>query len=318
MATSLAEGDYPEHWRSHRADHELDSRLDWRKAYNRENPNGTLTGIRQRTWSGVSAVVKEMEFGGAFEVDRAAPYHRLMVILEEVGDRIHGEGQRAAHRGATEPANRLYLVPADTPFWTSSSSLRYLRYISLQFEVADLEALGSGTWAEALPRTPRFGFSDPRLLALARVFEAECERPGPSDELLGNGLSVGLLSMLRGLDGAPQASVRGGLSPRQLRAVVGYLEDNIGCAIDPLALAAIVGLSPSHFHHAFKASTGLPPHRWLMERRVRRAQSLILDGEPHLADIALQLGFADQAHFTRLFKKTVGLTPSTWRRERGR
>ncbi len=317
MSTSLAEGAGAAR-RSDSSVQDAAARLDWREASNRENPNGTLTDVRQRTWTGLSAVVKEMAFSGGFEVDRAAPYHRLMIILEEVGDRIHGQEQRGLARGATELTNRLYLVPAHTPFWTSSSSLRHLRYISLQFDVADLEALGSGARLDALPRAPRFGFSDPRLLALARVFEAECQRPGPSDPLLGNGLSVGLSSMLRGLDGTPQAPVRGGLSPRQLRTVISYLEDNIGCDIDPLALAAVAGLSPSHFHHAFKASVGVPPHRWLMERRVRRAQQLLLDGGPALADMALQLGFADQPHFTRVFKRVVGVTPSVWRRERRR
>ena len=290
--------------------------LHWRHAYSGENPSGTVRSVRQRTWSGLTAVAKEMDFRGAFEVDRSAPYHRLIVILEEVGDRIHGQERPGLSGSPADASNRLYLVPRDVPFWTFSKSLRYVRHLSLQFDICELAALSDVNDEAMLPRSPRLGFSDARLLALARVFEAECDRPGPSDPLLGNSLSLGLLSMLRGLDHAPRATPRGGLTPRQLRMVTDYLETRLHERIDPLELAMTAGLSPSHFHHAFRASTGRPPHRWVTDQRIRRAQELMLAADRSLGDIAFQTGFADQPHFTRVFAKVVGVTPHAWRRER--
>ena len=79
-------------------------------------------------------------------------------------------------------------------------------------------------------------------------------------------------------------------------------------------IAKEAGLSRSHFHRAFRASMGAPPHRWLIERRIRRAQELMLTPDKPLAEIAIETGFADQPHFTRAFSKVVGASPGAWRR----
>src|SRR5262249_24763079 len=145
--------------------------------------------------------------------------------------------------------------------------LRYLRYITLQYDNADLAALVGEAYDPTLPSAPRLGFDDPRFVALARTFEAECAFDGPSDPLLGDSLSISLLSLLKGIEGAaplPKAR-RGGLPARQLAAATDYLRAHLGERVDPGALASLTGLSAAHFHRAFKASTGLPPHAWLTE-----------------------------------------------------
>ncbi len=82
-------------------------------------------------------------------------------------------------------------------------------------------------------------------------------------------------------------------------------------------MARDAGLSPSHFHRAFRVSMGAPPHRWLTGRRVRRAQELKLDPKKSLVDIAFETGFADQPHFTRVFSKAGGASPGARRRTLG-
>lgn len=79
------------------------------------------------------------------------------------------------------------------------------------------------------------------------------------------------------------------------------------------ALAAAVGLSPFHFARVFRRATGLPPHSWLMQRRVERARALLKSGCTPLA-VAMQLGFADQSHLTRQFKQTYGIGPGAYRK----
>jgi AraC-like DNA-binding protein len=61
----------------------------------------------------------------------------------------------------------------------------------------------------------------------------------------------------------------------------------------------------------------MPPHRWLIERRIDRAKALLRKGEASLAEIALACGFADQSHFTAMFRKMVGATPGCFQREFG-
>jgi AraC-like DNA-binding protein len=275
------------------------------------NPSGVTTGCWSRSFGRVGAVVSEMVFGGGFLVDRAHPADRLIVILDEAGDRIHGRVDGKASK--PDAPHRLYHVPAGAPFFTFAERPRFLRYLSVQFEAESLEAMADG--ARRLPREPRLGFFEPSLLALAWLFEAECRTDRPDDPLLADSLSLGLLALLSDSRDEPQVSAyRGGLTARQMRLVTEHLESRLSQAADPAVLAGITGLSPSHFHRAFRASMGAPPHRWLLERRIRRAQELMLAQDKTLAEIAIETGFADQPHFTRTFSKVVGASPAAWRR----
>jgi transcriptional regulator of acetoin/glycerol metabolism/AraC-like DNA-binding protein len=107
---------------------------------------------------------------------------------------------------------------------------------------------------------------------------------------------------------------RGGLAPGKLRRVREYIETHLG---EPLAietLASQAGLSVHHFARAFRESVGVPPHRYLLEQRLRRAAELLKSTEQPLANIALSVGFSDQSHFSRSFHWLEGQTPGQFRR----
>jgi len=92
-----------------------------------------------------------------------------------------------------------------------------------------------------------------------------------------------------------------------------YLEDHIG---EPLAMeevARLFGMSTQHFSKRFKRSTGLPPYRWLLKRRIEWAKELLRTSSETLADVSLECGFTEQSHFTNKFRKEVGMTPGAWR-----
>jgi AraC-like DNA-binding protein len=80
-------------------------------------------------------------------------------------------------------------------------------------------------------------------------------------------------------------------------------------------LAVEFGLSVSHFSRAFRISTGLPPHQWLLRQRVNAAKQLMTARDLSLSEIAISAGFANQSHFTRVFSAQVGASPAAWRRE---
>ena len=82
-------------------------------------------------------------------------------------------------------------------------------------------------------------------------------------------------------------------------------------------LAAIAELSTHHFGEAFKISTGQPPYRYVMERRVDRARELLRDGEHSIAEIAYAAGFSSQTHLTTNFRRVTGVTPGRFRRSLG-
>lgn len=78
-------------------------------------------------------------------------------------------------------------------------------------------------------------------------------------------------------------------------------------------LAASAGLSRYQFLRAFTRLTGLPPHAYVLQRRVQRARQLVRAGLP-LAETAAASGFADQSHMTRCFVRSLGLTPGAYAR----
>lgn len=107
---------------------------------------------------------------------------------------------------------------------------------------------------------------------------------------------------------------RGGLAPWQERRAKELMSTSLNEEIPLSRLAGECGLSVRHFARAFRVSTGIPPHRWLLKRRVERARELLRTRALSLADVAAFCGFADQSHFTRVFTAIVGVTPGVWRR----
>jgi AraC family transcriptional regulator len=110
--------------------------------------------------------------------------------------------------------------------------------------------------------------------------------------------------------------MRGGLALWQIRRVTTHIETNIDTTIRTKDLAGLVGLSRFYFCRAFKDSFGDSPHRYVMRRRVERAQGLMLTTGASLGEIAADCGLADQAHLNKLFDKFVGESPGAWRRAR--
>lgn len=91
-----------------------------------------------------------------------------------------------------------------------------------------------------------------------------------------------------------------------------YIDTRVGSnpSLEEIALAA--GMSLFHLLRQFKAAIGLPPHAYLMQRRVDQARRLMLKGHA-LRDVAIRVGYADQAHFSREFPRFYGVAPSTVR-----
>ena len=82
-------------------------------------------------------------------------------------------------------------------------------------------------------------------------------------------------------------------------------------------LAQVSNVSQAHFARAFRQAFGLPPHRYLLTRRIERATALLRDTDLPILDIALQTGWNSLGTFGRVFRDITGETPGGWRaRER--
>ena len=136
------------------------------------------------------------------------------------------------------------------------------------------------------------------------------------DSVFQDHLAMALFSHLARKYGGAVAgeSSSGVLAPWQLRRVDEWIGAHLQEPIAIAALAAIVELSPSYFSRAFTRSAGMPPHQWLLHKRIDRAKLLLRGSSTSLSDIAASCGFVDQSHFTKVFARVEHMTPGRWRR----
>jgi AraC-like DNA-binding protein len=105
-----------------------------------------------------------------------------------------------------------------------------------------------------------------------------------------------------------------GLNAWQGNRALAHIEEQLDSPLPAIELAALIELSSSHFCRAFKVRFGLPPHAYVLQRRIERAKSLMLAREDHpLAEIALTCGLSDQSHLSLVFRRFVGEAPKAWR-----
>jgi len=170
-------------------------------------------------------------------------------------------------------------------------------------------------WQVGTPRFPQTVLYDPTTAALLQRAHLAAEK---ADHLASATLlRMALAGLLRahaagGPVGAPRPARR---APAAVGATRDLLHERLADPPTLAELAAMAELSQFALLRAFRAETGLPPHAYLNQLRVRRAR-LLLDGGVSAADVAAEVGFADQAHLTRHFKRVVGVPPAAYQRER--
>jgi AraC-like DNA-binding protein len=91
-----------------------------------------------------------------------------------------------------------------------------------------------------------------------------------------------------------------------------FLDERLDAQVSLAEIAEAAGLPPFRLYRAFEQATGMSPHAYQRQARIRLAATLIRRGET-LSATAATAGFADQAHLTRSFRRTMGVTPGAYR-----
>ncbi|KAA0985509.1 AraC family transcriptional regulator [Pseudomonas sp. ANT_J28] len=137
----------------------------------------------------------------------------------------------------------------------------------------------------------------------------------PGERVLTSSLAHEMLShVLLGQVGMREGlRLKGGLAAHQRRQLVEFIDNQLAEAISLGQLAALCALSEYHFARMFRESFGLPPHQYVLSRRLSRARELLRSTSQLLGDIALACGFASASHFTNRFRQASGGTPGEYR-----
>lgn len=158
------------------------------------------------------------------------------------------------------------------------------------------------------------GLADMVLKTFAQSLGSALETGLPPDEAFVDHILLGVSSYLQRTVRTALKPMRGGLAPWQERRAKEMMETGKQQDLSIGDLAAACGLSATHFSRAFRQSCGTTPHRWMMGRRLEKAQALLQETDMPLASIAMECGFADQAHLTNAFSKQFGSPPGAMRR----
>jgi len=151
---------------------------------------------------------------------------------------------------------------------------------------------------------------------LARLVVQETCSPGPASRVLLDSVALSLgveLRRHRRRESEAVAHATSGIPRWRLKRVHDLIMANLGKDLSLGELAAEAGYSVSRFCHAFKETTGLSPHRYVIQRRVECARDLVLEGRLTLVEIAAATGFSDQAHMTHSLRRYLFTTPKRLR-----
>jgi AraC family transcriptional regulator len=160
---------------------------------------------------------------------------------------------------------------------------------------------------------------DSLLRELVLALRAEVQSGASGGELYAETLGAAMAAhLLRSYGSRPSGDARrkGGLPRRRLKELREYVEEHLGAPLHLPELAGLAGASVRQFARAFKESTSLTPHQFVLLRRIERAKTLLTESSLTVGEIAAACGFASQSRFTAAFRRVTRATPSAWRNDR--
>jgi AraC family transcriptional regulator len=233
--------------------------------------------------------------------------HRLLI---HAGGPVRGSCQRQRY---TYTRGDLDLVPAGKREACVHEQSATQLVLQLSPALLRRVAENMGVDPDRASVEPRCQFRDPQLEHIVWALDVERMQGQLGGQLytdsLGLALAAHLLRRFPAFERARRRAPRG-LTSAQLARVKSYIEDHIDRDLSMQRLASVAEVSSSHLKTAFRRSTGLAVHQYVVQRRVARARALLLRGELPASQIALEAGFAHQSHMARCMRRVLGITPS--------
>jgi AraC family transcriptional regulator len=168
----------------------------------------------------------------------------------------------------------------------------------------------------------RFAFADPLGVALTRQILSELYAPQAEERTayvaaMVNALKAHILSGPPA-HGNPTEIPISDFSAYRLHKIMNSVLANPEEEHSLETMAAVAGVTPSHFCRLFKKATGISPHQYVMKARLDRAQQMLVQTDLSLAALSEATGFTSQSHFSRAFRAWFGTAPSDYRRQERR
>ncbi len=226
---------------------------------------------------------------------------------------LRQERSGRVHEGLHLPGNINFMPAGQESRWQWNKSNSCLR-INIKSQFLEKIASESEFANKSLELKNSFSTRDRNLKQIGKLLLSELQSEGLGGKLyvdsLCNVLAIHLLRNYSTVEREPRP-ITGGLSDSALQKVIEYIMENLDTELSLTKLATIVNLSPSHFARLFKQSTGIPPHQYVIQRRIEAAENLLKQGKGSIGEIAYRVGFTNPSHLSYHFKRATGVMPKT-------
>ncbi|MRV76776.1 helix-turn-helix domain-containing protein [Duganella sp. FT92W] len=239
--------------------------------------------------------------------------YRLALMMEPLDARIwHGN---TPVWGGTIPASRFRLCPpGEQGRWSQLSGCDIVN-VFIPIALVDQLAMRRGDETGAVLTANKF-VSDRTVLDMVRRMLDARALAGPLAPDLCDHTVMTLVCYLLEHYSKPDHALDGGLSGARLRRVLRHIAEHADAPPSNGELAALCGMSAAHFSREFHRAVGVPPHRYVQERRLEQAAGALVGSDARITDIAQEVGFQSASHFTRAFSAQYGMSPAAWRSTR--
>jgi len=279
-----------------------------------------LSADQAARWAGLPLSWVETP-GGAWRGTFEAPTTSIAVLdTGRLSTRVQWLGRTS---DAEFMPGAMALFHAGTELKVAQAGCRDARRIILELDASrmtDASLLEDAFGQKPLLLQQGAEFRDDGLFRVLRAMLREILDGCPNGTLYAQSLSLGALLHLRktrGVKRAGESRERGKFSRAQWNRLSELIEHGLGSDLSLHALAGSLQLSKAQFVRLFRNTAGTSPHRYVMQKRVERAMSLLLTSDLALVDIAADAGFASQSHLNQIFRLFYGVTPGDVRRQAG-
>ncbi len=260
-------------------------------------PDGVLA-LKSARWEGFDLV--RISRGGGHHTTAHAAVAIAASLVDLPGSVVRIDGLSEPHRNTRRGEHCI--LPADCEMsgrWSSRTD-----YLIVRLDSGFFDQMANDH--PSVQAAPRAGVMSPAVFSLMQLLLAELETGGQRGRLYRESVAVALAIAALG----SKEDKRTASAAPSVRRAMEYITAHLDMDLSVFDLAEVGGTSVRQLSRGFRAATGVSPHRYLMERRIEHARSLLSGTDQPIAAISAQCGFKTTSHFTRVYRQVTGLTPA--------
>lgn len=250
-----------------------------------------------------------------YETPQSTFHQHALEIIDVGGESDHHRCLGEQHFSHRLQEGEICFCPAKTTHWTRWEQPLSFTVITFESDLFTRIVQQMYSNSDRLELRPQWQIFDPTIQAIVQALKADLAAKCPAGRLYGESFGTSLaVHLVKSFSVVPlKKPDLATFSRKKQQEVLDFIEAHLDTDIQLEDLAKIAGISKFYFCHLFKQAIQIPPHQYIIRRRIERAKQLLKHSDLTTVEIALSCGFAHQSHLSRHFKRIVGISPQKFR-----